>query len=141
MSLAPYDPPGSLYTLNIATTFPAPQKMAAARAEVAELIRREVGATADHGTNQHSEGPRITKSSESDTATYALRRLKRDHSERVVRGEISAHAAAIEAGSGDLVVPVITDDSRRRRARRPPELLGQRPDVIDEILAAPHAAG
>lgn len=69
--------------------------------KVAELIRREVGAVAEHGTNQHTEGGSVTTSSDDRGATYALRRLKRDHpelAEKVVAGKLSAHAAAIEAG-------------------------------------------
>lgn len=70
--------------------------------DVQAMIRAEVGAAAEHGANQHYDGVRNAKSSKSsDTATYLLRRLKRDDpalAERVVRGEVSAHAAAVEAG-------------------------------------------
>lgn len=74
--------------------------------EVAELLRREVAAAdsvgGDHG-NQHTGGKRqdsVTTLPDRG-ATYALRRLKRDHpelAEQVVAGKLSAHAAAIEAG-------------------------------------------
>jgi hypothetical protein len=70
--------------------------------EVVELIRREVGAVAAHGTNQHAGGVDIVKSSEGGNApTYALRRLKRDNpelAEEVMAGRLSAHAAAVQAG-------------------------------------------
>jgi hypothetical protein len=48
----------------------------------------------------------------SDTATYALRRLKRDHpelAEKVVSGKLSAHAAAI--GGRHLTSLFTTDDA------------------------------
>ena len=44
--------------------------------------------------------------------TYALRRLKRDHpelAERVVRGEMSWNAAAVEAGFCKRVIHVPDD--------------------------------
>lgn len=68
--------------------------------EVAELIRREVGPAAAHGTNQYSGGDIVT-SSRGNSPTYALRRLKRDRpdlAEKVIAGKMSANAAAIEAG-------------------------------------------
>jgi hypothetical protein len=72
------------------------------RPEIVELIRREVGAVAAHGTNQHAVGVDIVKSSEGGNApTYALRRLKRDNpelAEEVMAGRLSAHAAAVQAG-------------------------------------------
>lgn len=70
--------------------------------EVAELIRREVEAMPLHGEigGGHSRDS-ITTSANDRGATYVLRRLKRDHpelAEKVVAGQMSANAAAIEAG-------------------------------------------
>ena len=81
--------------------------------EVAELIRREVGAAAEHGANQHRGGDSVATSSDDRGATYALRRLKRDHpelAEKVVSGKLSAHAAAIEAGFRKRTIAVPADD-------------------------------
>jgi hypothetical protein len=82
--------------------------------EVAELIRREVGDAAEHGKlGRGRAGDRAGNASSND-ATYALRRLKRDHpelAEKVVAGKLSAHAAAIEAGFRRRT-------ERRRQARR-----------------------
>ena len=51
--------------------------------------------------NQYVDGVRITNSTKTDDATYALRRLKRDRpdlADEVIAGRISAHAAAVQAG-------------------------------------------
>jgi hypothetical protein len=66
-----------------------------------EAIRRATGKANPHGTNQHGGHGNTTSSTVGTTATNTLRRLKRDRpdlAERVVAGEISANAAAIEAG-------------------------------------------
>jgi hypothetical protein len=75
------------------------------RPDVQQLIRGAVGALAEHGVNQHSDGAggyNITSTpSRGTNQTYTLKRLKRDHPElaaRVVAGELSANAAAIKAG-------------------------------------------
>src|SRR5690349_16370874 len=68
---------------------------------VLQMFRAEVPLAAAHGANQYSEGLGNTNCSDANTATYALRRLKRDHpelAERVVCGELSPNAATIEAG-------------------------------------------
>jgi hypothetical protein len=64
-----------------------------------------VAALGKHGGNRKSETAkdqvRDMNLKSSDTATYALRRLKRDHPEladKVVAGELSPHAAAVQAG-------------------------------------------
>lgn len=76
------------------------------RSDVAELIRREVGA-ADTPSEAGAKGGKGNKAVDSIKSlggtdpTYTLRRLKRDHpelAEKVVAGKLSAHAAAIEAG-------------------------------------------
>lgn len=85
--------------------------MDATLADGGHILAPACGAAADarvvakHGTNQHA-GQRgvdvIKSSSEGGTSTaYLAGRLKRDNpalAEAVVRGEISAHAAAIQAG-------------------------------------------
>jgi hypothetical protein len=66
------------------------------------MLLAEVGALDAHGTNQHTGGPDKIRSSQFGTnPTYLLRRLKRDRpdlAEKVVKGEMSAHAAALAAG-------------------------------------------
>jgi hypothetical protein len=70
---------------------------------VQALIRGEVAAAGRHGGAR--EQVRNTNLSDphdgTDTATYVLRRLKRDNpelAEQVVAGVLSAHAAAVQAG-------------------------------------------
>lgn len=71
--------------------------------EVAALIRHEVEAAEERlrgkdGRFLHNDS---VKMEGGNAATYALRRLKRDRpdlAEKVVAGEMSANAAAIEAG-------------------------------------------
>lgn len=68
--------------------------------EVRQLIDAEVGPANEHGTNRFSRD-RNTISTHPDTATGMLKRLKRDRpdlAEKVVAGEMSANAAAVEAG-------------------------------------------
>jgi len=94
--------------------------------DVAELIRREVGAAAEHGANQHTVGVDVINSScggGGTSATYALRRLKRDRpelAEKVVAGKLSAHAAAIEAGfrRPTIAVPAEPDAAIAALVRR-----------------------
>lgn len=68
--------------------------------EVQTLIRAEVEAVPAHGEVGRGRGSN-TISNDERGATYALRRLKRDNpdlAEQVVKGEISAHRAAVMAG-------------------------------------------
>ena len=67
--------------------------------EVRQLIDAAVGAAPVH-VGRGQSGDNVTPKRGS-SPTYALRRLKRDRPDlanKVVRGEMSAHAAAIEAG-------------------------------------------
>jgi hypothetical protein len=73
-------------------------------AEALRLLRDKIPAAAPH---EETKGGRGKKSSDTVTGlrgmaeAYTLARLKRDHAElakRVVSGELSANAAAIEAG-------------------------------------------
>jgi len=67
--------------------------------EVQALIRGEVGKLKDKPGP--SNGSNATNSDGDRGATYCLRRLKRDNpelAERVVSGDLSAHAAAVLAG-------------------------------------------
>lgn len=71
--------------------------------EVLKLIKDEMAPATEHGGDHKSDQARITllKTPHNDTAHGVLRRLKRDHpelAEQVVAGELSANAAAIEAG-------------------------------------------
>lgn len=71
-----------------------------AEPDVQALIRGAVEAAGPVG-RPDAGNLRNTKVEESDTATYALRRLKRDNpelAEQVVAGVLSAHAAAVQAG-------------------------------------------
>ncbi len=64
------------------------------------------------GVNQYSGSDIIRPSSYGTDPTYILRRLKRDHpelAEKVVSGEMSANAAAIEAGFRKKTITVPAD--------------------------------
>lgn len=75
--------------------------------DVQQLIREQVSAASTR-SEAGAKGGRGNKAvgntrcfDEANTATYALRRLKRDRpdlAEKVVAGALSAHAAAVEAG-------------------------------------------
>jgi hypothetical protein len=73
------------------------RKLLGIQRKVRELLTPEVN---QHGTNQHAEGGSIRTSSRGTTENYTMRVLHRDHPKlyrRVLDGELSAHAAAIEA--------------------------------------------
>ena len=73
------------------------------RKDVQKLINEQIGKLGEYGNNQHTnkEGGDIITSSRGTDPTYIVRRLKRDRpdiADRVIAGELSANAAAIEAG-------------------------------------------
>jgi hypothetical protein len=93
-----------------------------------EAIDRAVGAAPAHGEigNGRSVSSRVdnVNSKGGNNPVYALKRLKRDRpdlADKVVRGELSAHAAAIQAGfrkkltpfeAIQKLLPKLTDDER-----------------------------
>ena len=73
------------------------------RDDVRQLIDAAVGAAPAWGEigGGHSRGDIVTSDRRGNSPTYLLKRLKRDRpdlADKVVRGELSAHAAAVEAG-------------------------------------------
>jgi hypothetical protein len=65
----------------------------------------EAGAKGGRGNNKAFYNVSGFKNNEGNSASYTLARLKRDYpelAERVVAGELSANAAAIEAGEGAM---------------------------------------
>jgi hypothetical protein len=80
----------------------------------------EVGKLGKHGVNQHSAGgDNVTSSGRGNSPTYAVRRLMRDNpdlAERVGRGELTAHAAAVQAGFRRRAVSVPLDPRRAAAA-------------------------
>jgi hypothetical protein len=67
--------------------------------DVVKMIDGAVGVIGEHG-GKREQGCN-TNLKQSNTATYALKRLKRDHpelAEQVINGDLSANAAAIQAG-------------------------------------------
>lgn len=73
--------------------------------EVQKLILDEVQPVAGHGEigGGHTRGDNVTSAprKRGNSATYTLRRLKRDRpdlADKVINGDLSANAAAIEAG-------------------------------------------
>ena len=73
------------------------------------------------GFNQHSEGYDnvIPSSQQGNGKDYTLRRLMRDHPElleRVKSGELSANAAAIEAGFREKTITVTLDPTKAAKA-------------------------
>ena len=80
--------------------------------EVQAMIRGELAAAPAHGGARAQEQVANSKLGSGTEATYTLRRLKRDAPElaaRVIAGEISAHAAAIEAGFRQRTVTLPAD--------------------------------
>lgn len=78
------------------------------------LIRSTVGEIGGHGGKREQVNNVNLKTPGGNSPTYALRRLKRDRpdlAERVVAGELSANAAAIEAGfrRKTIIIPADID--------------------------------
>lgn len=79
------------------------------------LIREAVSAAGHVGRPEAGKGNNVTFSDRGNAATYTLRRLKRDRpelAEKVVRGELTANAAAIEAGFREKQVQLAKDPRR-----------------------------
>ncbi len=105
-----------------------------------EAVRREPGRPADGG---RETGNNVTDSvgrPEGNTAAKALRRLRKDAPtlhERVVAGEMSPHAAMVEAGFRPKTVTVrATADGFAKAARRH---LGK--DWLEQLEAASNEQG
>lgn len=85
-------------------------RMAALR----DAVRRELGAEplAKHGGDRRSENNQVRNTNlktQTDTSSYKLARLQRDRpdlAEKVLDGELSAHAAAVEAGFANPKVAI-----------------------------------
>jgi hypothetical protein len=88
-----------------------------ARLEFQRTINEMVEPIGEFGTNQHGSGDNnvissFTSDIQGNSASYTLARLKRDNpalAQRVVVGELSAHAAAIEAGFRKRVIQIPDD--------------------------------
>lgn len=77
------------------------KRMVAMRDQVERLLKEEIAPAHEARRPRQGENLRGTKVTESDTADYVVARLKRDDptlAEQVVRGEITANAAARAAG-------------------------------------------
>ncbi|MBY0299834.1 MAG: hypothetical protein K2X71_27990 [Methylobacterium sp.] len=82
--------------------------------EALRLLDAEVGAAPPHGGARERDDQADNVSlRHGNSPIYALRRLKRDRpdlADRVVKGELTPHAAAIEAGFRRRLVQVPVDD-------------------------------
>ncbi len=89
------------------------QRMAWLRQEVEDRLNPKL---AKRGANQHTGGGYIvTSSRRGNRESYTLRRLKRDNptlAKRVIDGELSANAAAIQAGIRRKTITVPLDPER-----------------------------
>lgn len=111
-------------------------RMASLREEVRNLLNAPQPVK---GTNQHTYASDNVRSSFGNDPDYALRRLKRDEPElaqRVLKGEISAHAAAVQAGFRPRTITVPLDPEKMARAIR--RRLSD--DELDVLLKALEAA-
>ena len=96
-------------------------RIAAMRAKVTDLLNP---AANTHGSNQLVGHDNVMSSTVTDTGfgnspEYAIRRLKRDDPElaqRVIRGELSPHAAAIQAGFRRKTITVPVEVAAAARA-------------------------
>jgi hypothetical protein len=91
------------------------ERMAALRDTVRQLLDAEIEPAPRQGRPKEEEKGSITTFLDDDRgATYALQRLKRDRpdiADKVVRGELSANAAAIEAGFRPRKVSINMEDA------------------------------
>ncbi len=115
-------------------------RMAALRDEVKNLLSPAEG---EHGGDRKSEDYQVrnTNLKKQDDADYILRRLKRDEekypglAQRVLKGELSAHAAAVQAGFRPRTITVPLDPEKMARAIRR-RLSDDELDVLLEALEA-----
>jgi len=91
------------------------ERMAALRDTVRQLLDAELPPIATQGRPKRDDKVGITNFNERENdSTYALQRLKRDRpdiADKVVRGELSANAAAIEAGFRPRKVSINMEDA------------------------------
>ena len=65
------------------------------------MLLREYPGAAEHGGARVEQGDNITLNARGTSSSHTLKHLKRDNpelAEKVIQGELSANAAAIEAG-------------------------------------------
>ena len=91
---------------------------------IKDLIRR--ARLPDHGGDRRSAEFQVNnvnlKAGGGNAETYTIRRLRRDHpelAERVERGELSAHKAAVKAGIRHRTMTIPADDAERVNAAAP----------------------
>lgn len=112
--------------------------MAALRLEVHNLLTNQPPVNGgDRRSKEFQFG--ITKLNTDNDANYALRRLRRDNpdlAQRVLQGELSAHAAAVQAGFRPRTITVPLDPEKMARTIR--RRLSD--DELDVLIAALEAA-
>jgi len=115
------------------------KRMADLRRKVCDELN---SAEEKHGGDRRSEeyqGDNVTlKRDRGNDPDYAIRRLKRDNpdlAQRVLKGEISAHAAAVQAGFRPRTITVPLDPEKMARAIRR-RLSDDELDVLLEALEA-----
>ena len=105
--------------------------------EVQKLIRGEVEPEREHrgATKEERENRDSNTTSSGRGATYLLKRLKRDIPalfERVVKGELTANAAAIEAGFRERTITITANPAKAARSI----LKNFTRDEIDALITA-----
>ncbi len=94
---------------------PVRERMDAMRQEVTRLLHE---ALPDHGGDRIEQGYNITLPEENERGTsqsYTLRRLRRDRpdlADKVIEKELSANAAAIEAGFRERTISISLDPAK-----------------------------
>lgn len=97
------------------------------------------GANRDEKTGRFSRADNISTGEYGTSKTYTVRRLRRDHpdlADRVEQGELSANAAAIEAGFGRRTKSIRVDDpasaARTLRTHMKPDQLAELARLLTE---------
>jgi len=101
-------------------------------------VRAELGGElAEHGENQHTAGGSVTTSTDDRSATYVVARLNRDRpdlAEKVMAGDLSPNAAAVEAGFRKRYIRVPAGDVRGAVSKLLSEF--SRDELIDALRSA-----
>jgi len=113
------------------------EEMNRLRSTVKDLLNPDA---AGHGEVGKGRGDRVDNVNSKDggnSESYALRRLKRDHpelAERVIGGEMSANAAAVEAGFRDKTATIPIHKGGEEQHERAAERLAKHFDDVETLI-------
>jgi hypothetical protein len=113
------------------------EEMTRLRSTVKDLLNPEAGPEKGNEYSDDSAVDNINSNDGGTSESYALRRLKRDHpelAEKVVADEMSANAAAIEAGFRDKTATIPIHKGGEEQHERAAERLAKHFDDVETLI-------